>query len=116
MTCSEKEQLLLTALEESQSLFAAMLHENRPKCEIEEQMVQNRKVIESAYRSLAQHVEFPEPAAFVHTPTLVWNGKIRPVLSFEKYEDDYKSGVYSLRIPLYTEHQVRDILAQYGIN
>ena len=63
----------------------------------------------------AAPVQLPEPVAFVHTPALVWNGKIRPVVSFAKYEDDYKSGIYSLRTPLYTEQQVRELLASHGI-
>ena len=32
----------------------------------------------------AAPVQLPEPVAFVHTPALVWNGKIRPVVSFAK--------------------------------
>lgn len=40
---------LLHALEESQSLLAAMLHESRPASEIQKQMEQNREAID-AYR------------------------------------------------------------------
>lgn len=36
---------LKEALEESQSLFAAMLHEQRPRSEIEEQMLDNRAAL-----------------------------------------------------------------------
>lgn len=36
---------LREALEESQSLFAAMLHEQRPRCEIEDQMIDNRAAL-----------------------------------------------------------------------
>ena len=63
----------------------------------------------------AAPVQMPEPVAFVHTPAFVWNGNISPVVSFAKYEDDYKSGIYSLRTPLYTEQQVRELLAAHGI-
>ncbi len=37
---------LLTALENTQSLLAAMLHEVRPVAEIEDQMIENRRAIE----------------------------------------------------------------------
>ena len=57
-------------------------------------------------------VQMHEPVAYVHVPSLAWGGKVRPVVSFEKYEDDHKDGVYSLRTPLYTEHQVRELLAR----
>lgn len=44
---------LLHALEESQSLFAAMLHEPRPTSEIQKQMEQNRAAIDAARRAPA---------------------------------------------------------------
>lgn len=37
--------LLLEALEESQSLLASLFHEQRPENEIEEQIIENRRVI-----------------------------------------------------------------------
>lgn len=37
--------LLLEVLEESQSLLASLLHEQRPENEIEEQIIENRRVI-----------------------------------------------------------------------
>ena len=37
---------LLTALENTQSLLAAMLHEVRPVAEIEDQMIENRRAID----------------------------------------------------------------------
>ncbi|MDH1335847.1 hypothetical protein N5D77_18160 [Comamonas thiooxydans] len=42
---------LYKALEESQSLLAAMLHESRPRQEIEAQMHQNRSAINKAQRA-----------------------------------------------------------------
>ena len=47
---------LLHALEESQSLFAAMLHEPRPTSEIQKQMEQNRAAIDAARRDTAAPV------------------------------------------------------------
>jgi hypothetical protein len=46
-----------------------------------------------------------EPVAYMHCPSVAMDGKIRPVLSFEKYEDDYASGIYAERIPLYAAPQ-----------
>lgn len=56
-------------------------------------------------------VQMPEPVAYVHVPATVWNGEVRPVVSFQKYEGDHADGVYSTRTPLYTEQQVRQLLA-----
>ena len=46
--------------------------------------------------------EAQEPAAYVHVPHYTVEGKVRPVVSFEKYQQDYADGIYSTRIPLYT--------------
>ena len=107
MTCSEKEQLLLTALEESQSLFVAMLHENRAKCEIEEQMVRNRSAIEASYQSVSAHVQLPEPVAKVERGGLKWH------IPDSRYSLPvrYSQGTHKL----YTEQQVRELLAAHGI-
>lgn len=43
---------LFKALEESQSLLAAMLHETRPKTEIEAQMVENRSAL---FKAIPKH-------------------------------------------------------------
>jgi hypothetical protein len=43
-----------------------------------------------------------EPVGYMHCPSHAMQGRVRPVLSFEKYEDDYASGIYANRIPLYT--------------
>ena len=43
-----------------------------------------------------------EPVAYMHIPSVAFDNKVRPVLSFEKYEGDYNSGIYAKRIPLYT--------------
>lgn len=43
---------LFKALEESQSLLAAMLHESRPKTEIEAQMLENRSALLKAISKL----------------------------------------------------------------
>lgn len=158
MTCPEKEQLLITALEESQSLFAAMLHENRSKSEIEEQMVQNRKIIEASRCATA--VPVPQGWKLVPvTPTMqmvsagdqkavrvTWlHGKADAVpavyhamlaaapqppkvvpiqlpepectVVFSGYDpSDEISHCLPVGTELYTKQQVRDILAQYGIN
>lgn len=45
---------LLKALEETQSLLAAMLHESRPRKEIEAQMLENRAAIAKASPQRAQ--------------------------------------------------------------
>ena len=47
---------LLHALEESQSLLAAMLHESRPASEIQKQMEQNREAIDASRRAPAAPV------------------------------------------------------------
>lgn len=44
----ESAPVLFKALEESQSLLAAMLHESRPRKEIEAQMLENRSALNSA--------------------------------------------------------------------
>ena len=46
-----------------------------------------------------------EPVAYVHVPHYTVEGKVRPVVSFEKYQQDYDDGIYSTRIPLYTAPQ-----------
>ena len=46
-----------------------------------------------------------EPVAYMHCPRVAMDAKVRPVLSFEKYEGDYASGIYAERIPLYTHPQ-----------
>ena len=46
-----------------------------------------------------------EPVAYVHVPHYPVEGKVRPVVSFEKYQQDYADGIYSTRIPLYTAPQ-----------
>ena len=46
-----------------------------------------------------------EPAAYVHVPHYTVEGKVRPVVSFEKYRQDYADGIYSTRIPLYAAPQ-----------
>ena len=43
-----------------------------------------------------------EPVAYVHVPHFPVEGKVRPVVSFEKYQQDYDDGIYATRIPLYT--------------
>lgn len=49
--------------------------------------------------------EAQEPAAYIHVPHHTVEGKVRPVVSFEKYQQDYADGIYSTRIPLYTAPQ-----------
>ena len=49
--------------------------------------------------------EAQEPVAYVHVPHYTVEGKVRPVVSFEKYQQDYDDGIYSTRIPLYTAPQ-----------
>ena len=46
-----------------------------------------------------------EPVAYVHVPHYTVEGKVRPVVSFDKYQQDYADGIYSTRIPLYTAPQ-----------
>ena len=46
-----------------------------------------------------------EPVAYIHVPHHTVEGKVRPVVSFEKYQQDYSDGIYSTRIPLYTAPQ-----------
>ena len=53
----------------------------------------------------ATQQEAKEPAAYVHVPHYTIEGKVRPVVSFEKYQQDYADGIYSTRIPLYTAPQ-----------
>ena len=53
----------------------------------------------------APQQEAQEPVAYVHVPHYTVEGKVRPVVSFEKYQQDYDDGVYSTRIPLYTAPQ-----------
>ena len=49
--------------------------------------------------------EAQEPVAYVHVPHYTVEGKVRPVVSFEKYQQDYADGIYSTRIPLYAAPQ-----------
>lgn len=53
----------------------------------------------------APQQEAQEPVAYVHVPHYPVEGKVRPVVSFEKYQQDYADGIYSTRIPLYTAPQ-----------
>ena len=53
----------------------------------------------------APQQEAQEPTAYVHVPHYPVEGKVRPVVSFEKYQQDYDDGIYSTRIPLYTAPQ-----------
>ena len=53
----------------------------------------------------APQQEAQEPVAYVHVPHSTVEGKVRPVVSFEKYQQDYADGIYSTRIPLYTAPQ-----------
>ena len=66
------------------------------------------------YRLLARAVlakwaapqqEAQEPVAYVHVPHYTVEGKVHPVVSFEKYQQDYADGIYSTRIPLYAAPQ-----------
>ena len=54
------------------------------------------------YPCAAPQQEAQEPAAYIHVPHHTVEGKVRPVVSFEKYQQDYSDGIYSTRIPLYT--------------
>jgi hypothetical protein len=56
-TTEQERANVLHALEESQSLLAAMLHEARPAVEIQKQMLQNRDAIEAARRAPAEQPE-----------------------------------------------------------
>lgn len=51
------------------------------------------------------------PVAYIHIPSFLLEGEVRPVVSFNKHQDEYDSGIYKERINLYTEHQVQDYLA-----
>lgn len=53
----------------------------------------------------APQQEAQEPVAYVHVPHYPVEGKVRPVVSFEKYQQDYDDGIYSTRIPLYAAPQ-----------
>ena len=53
----------------------------------------------------APQQEAQEPAAYIHVPHHTVEGQVRPVVSFEKYQQDYADGIYSTRIPLYTAPQ-----------
>ena len=46
-----------------------------------------------------------KPVAYIHVPHYTVEGEVRPVVSFEKYQQDYDDGIYSTRIPLYTAPQ-----------
>ena len=65
----------------------------------------------------APQQEAQEPVAYVHVPHYTVEGKVRPVVSFEKYQQDYDDGIYSTRIPLYTAPQpvVRESLTDEQI-
>lgn len=77
---------LLHALEESQSLFAAMLHEPRPTSEIQKQMEQNRAAIDAARRA-------PESQSRVPMLFNPFNGRPRHPL-------DVQSDPYGLLITI----------------
>lgn len=64
----EAMQMALAALEESNSLFCAIVFEKRPDDEIADQIIANRKQAEALRAALAQHEPEPEPAA--------WWGKV----------------------------------------
>lgn len=66
-TTEQERANVLRALEESQSLLAAMLHEVRPAVEIQKQMLQNRDAIEAARRAPAVPVPQCEPVGSVYT-------------------------------------------------
>lgn len=53
----------------------------------------------------APQQEAQEPVAYVHVPHYTVEGKVRPVVSFEKYQQDYADDIYSTRIPLYAAPQ-----------
>ena len=44
-----------------------------------------------------------QPVAWLHIPKLAWQGKVRPVVSLERYADD---DCYAAIIPLYTKSQL----------
>lgn len=60
---------------------------------------------EAALAQAAPQQEAQEPVAYVHVPHYTVEGKVRPVVSFEKYRQDYADGIYSTRIPLYAAPQ-----------
>jgi hypothetical protein len=66
----------------------------------------NRKAFYAGWDAAIEQALTPgEPVAYMHCPSVAMDGKVRPVLSFEKYEGDYASGIYAERIPLFTAPQ-----------
>ena len=63
----------------------------------------NSRMIDA--QQAAPQQEAQEPVAYVHVPHSTVEGKVRPVVSFEKYQQDYADGIYSTRIPLYAAPQ-----------
>ena len=61
--------------------------------------------MEQAAPKAAPQQEAQVPVAYVHVPHSTVEGKVRPVVSFEKYQQDYADGIYSTRIPLYAAPQ-----------
>ena len=89
-------------------------------------MLMDRAGIRERYSAMlgaAPQQEAQEPVAYVHVPHFTVEGKVRPVVSFEKYQQDYADGIYSTRIPLYTapkaapgeqdDHQILAITTAY---
>ncbi|MBO0943536.1 hypothetical protein J1N44_17925 [Acidovorax temperans] len=82
----------------------------------------NSRMIDA--QQAAPKQEAQEPAAYVHVPHSTVEGKVRPVVSFEKYQQDYADGIYSTRIPLYTApqpapadlEQLRERIARMGLD
>jgi hypothetical protein len=64
MTDKEAMQIVLDAIEESNSLLVAMLFEKRSDDEIEDQVVANRKSVETLRAALAQPE--PKPVAWMY--------------------------------------------------
>lgn len=63
----------------------------------------NSRMIDAQQAAPKQEVQ--EPVAYIHVPHHTVEGKVRPVVSFEKYQQDYADGIYSTRIPLYAAPQ-----------
>lgn len=71
-------------------------------------MLMDRAGIRERYSAMlgaAPQQEAQVPVAYVHVPHSTVEGKVRPVVSFEKYQQDYADGIYSTRIPLYAAPQ-----------
>jgi hypothetical protein len=100
MNCDREEDILRAAIEQE------ITYECR-KAYIAGQRYQ----IEQYEQALGQG----EPVAYMHCPSVAMDGKVRPVLSFEKYEGDYARGIYSERIPLFAAPQPqRDHIPEAG--